>query len=416
MLTIYELNEDAKNEWWKSSDGFDWNMPKYTYEEKKNREAFLDKLIDNFIYHISRFPSSEDERLKWKQKGNAYLEDIISKEEIFKLGILEESTKESFFKSTKAFISRCREYDKFIKFEDIGQALRNVWIVNIFQRIIGQEVEFSKSIFAYSMLYPYTDNFLDDVKISNEDKKKFNFKLQRRLNGEFIKWENENERKIFDMVGYIEEQYNRSKYEDVYNALLSIHKAQEKSLNQQDKISSPYENDILGISIEKGGTSVLVDAYLINGVLSSDEQKFAYKYGFLLQICDDLQDVCEDIKNRHTTIISQVAGKYSLDKLVNKLINFTEKNIENSQCFKGDNVNELKKLIKENCILMMLVSVVKARTYYSKEYLGEIEEYLPFTSTYIESMNKKINKKFKKLKSQYYGVDIENIIQYLFDI
>ena len=46
--------------------------------------------------------------------------------------------------------------------QEIGQAMRNVWIMNISQVLLNVEVKFTNAIFAYSMLYPYTDNILDD--------------------------------------------------------------------------------------------------------------------------------------------------------------------------------------------------------------------------------------------------------------
>ena len=97
----------------------------------------------------------------------------------------------------------------------------------------------------------------------------------------------------------------------------------------------PYERDMLSISIEKGGASVLVDGYLVCGELTKEEEVFAYGYGFLLQLCDDLQDVKADLEKNHMTIISQLAGKYHLDKIINKLINIIIDIVDNATCLKG---------------------------------------------------------------------------------
>ena len=65
--------------------------------------------------------------------------------------------------------------------------MRNVWIINILQRLKGVDITLSNAIFGYSMLYPYTDNYLDDVNISKEEKVEFNQRLYRRLLGEKLK-------------------------------------------------------------------------------------------------------------------------------------------------------------------------------------------------------------------------------------
>ena len=52
-----------------------------------------------------------------------------------------------------------RKFDDDLPIGDIMQAMRNVWISNALQLLFGKEVYYSKANFAYSMLYPYTDNY-----------------------------------------------------------------------------------------------------------------------------------------------------------------------------------------------------------------------------------------------------------------
>ena len=163
-------------------------------------------------------------------------------------------------------------------------------------------------------------------------------------------------------------------------------------------MSIPYEEDILGISIEKGGSSVLVDGFLTKGKMNKDEISFCIFYGFLLQLADDLQDIKSDINNNHITIMSQLAPKYNLDKIVNKLINFTVMFLKEDSCFKGENIHELKELIKTNCIMLILFSVILSKEFFSSEYINVIDEYLPFSIKYIESIKFKLRKKIRKIE------------------
>jgi hypothetical protein len=51
------------------------------------------------------------------------------------------------------------------------------------------------------------------------------------------------------------------------------------------------EIDVLAIGLEKGGTSILADGYLVGNTLSSAPAAFLFGWGAFLQLADDLQDV-----------------------------------------------------------------------------------------------------------------------------
>ena len=401
MDLINSIYLECSELWWKSDRTFKLDMKKYTNKEKKNKEKNLDNYIDLIIKKINEFPNEDNKNKEWECEFNEIIDNFIeSEKETFKLGIINKSIKDDFFNSTKSFIRMAKEFDKNLSYIDIGQATRNVWIVNILQAVFGEKVQMSNAIFGYSMLYPYTDNYLDDTNIEDTEKEKFNYKLKKRLDGEHIEGDNFHEKSVYKLVSYIEEDYKRKDYDELYRALLSIHKGQIKSLKQQNAPSIPYEEDILGISIEKGGASVLVDGFLTKGKLSKEEISFCIFYGFLLQLADDLQDVKIDIKNTHITIMSQLAPKYMLDNIVNKLINFTVNLLEEEKCFKGENIPELKELIKTNCIMLVLFSVILNKEFFSDEYIRVIDEHLPFSIKYIENIKFKLRKKFKKIEFQ----------------
>lgn len=388
----------SREKWWASSNTFKLKIDKIGYFQKKKREKELDKLIDTVIKHIKSFPNSEVEKKQWKGKVDKFLRELMKKDKLFKLENFDEDLKEKFFNSTEYFIKASREFDKKLRLEDIGQAMRNVWIINILQAVMGEEVSLTKAIFGYSMLYPYTDNYLDDTTIDINEKNKFNNRLQERLKGENISYNNNQEAQVYKLVENIEEVFPRKKYPKVYESLLQINNGQIRSLEQQEKVTIPYDKDILGISILKGGSSVLVDGYLVRGELTPEEIEFCIGYGFLLQLGDDLQDVKEDLKNNHITLMSQLAGKYYLDTISNKLINFTVNLVDNLKCKNKENEDGLKELIKNNCIMLILFSIALSKEYFSKEYVKTIEEYLPFTIEYLENLKIKIGKKFEEME------------------
>ena len=410
MDLINSIYLKCSEQWWKSNKNFNLDIKKYTKEEKKNKEKNLDKYIDLIINKLNEFPKEDNKKGKWESEFNYIINSLIeSEKETFKLGIINKGIKDDFFNSTKSFIREAKFFNESLSYMDIGQAMRNVWIVNILQASFGEKVKLSKAIFGYSMLYPYTDNYLDSVDINNIEKKDFNDRLKRRLKGERIKGKNSYEESVYKLVSKIEEDFEREKYSELYEALHSIHKGQIKSLKQQEGINIPYEEDILGISIEKGGSSVLVDGFLTKGKINKDEISFCIFYGFMLQLADDLQDVKADIDNSHTTIMSQLAPNYNLDNIVNKLINFTVNLLEEENCFKGENIPELKELIKTNCIMLILFSVILSKEFFSSQYIKIIDEYLPFSIKYIENIKFKVRKKFKK-------IEFEEAVNYILGI
>lgn len=384
-----------RDKWWDSSSYLKLNKKKINYSEKKVRETRFDNLIDKLINQICKFDINEDTKI-WNEQLNQIINKFTENSYIFDIDF-ENILRKNFFEITKTFIEKAKNFDEDIDMNDIGQAMRNVWIINIIQAIKEEKIELSNAVFSYSMLYPYTDNYLDNTDVGINDKIEFNNRLYRRLQGYNICFNNECEQKVYKLIEDIEEVFSREKYPKVYNSLMQIQNGQVLSLNQQDEITIPYERDILGISIKKGGASVLVDGYLVNGELSSEEIKFCVGYGVLLQIADDLQDVREDLSNEHVTIMSQLAGNYKLDCIVNKLINFTIKVVDDFVMQREN--QKLKNLIKDNCIMLILFSTVLSKEFFSKEYIKEKEEYLPFTIKYIENLKMNLKKKFKKINN-----------------
>lgn len=64
------------------------------------------------------------------------------------------------------------------------------------------------------------------------------------------------------------------------------------------------ETRILDISIWKGSTSVLADYLFAAADWTEYEETFYLKFGFLLQLVDDLQDMEEDQKAERNTLMT----------------------------------------------------------------------------------------------------------------
>jgi len=393
-----ELKSEFLKEWWNTSAEFPVFDRVYSLESQKSAERKMDSVIEQILSEVRMNPASiQKDYSAWGSRIRELLR--IIGDEILELGgeNTEILLKGGYCKATSDFIDKARSFDPSIKMADILQAMRNAWIMNCIQVLSGREVEFTPALFAYSMLYPYTDNYLDSMDVSFEEKLRYGDRFKLILEGKPVEAKNSYEAKIFRLVEMIESQYGRDSFPQVYESLLKIHDAQQKSLRQQKGLLSPYESDISGISFEKGGSSVLADAFLINGFLTDAQTRFMFGFGIFLQLADDAQDVETDFKNRHMTMFSQTAGKWNLDSIMSKLLNFMFNLIDSDKCFNSPRMNEQKRLIRSSCTLLLISAAANNSSKYGKGYVKRLERYSPFRFGYLRKLYKRTEKEFYTL-------------------
>lgn len=411
-MSIDDIIKDFKYKysklWWDTEKDFPQFGNKIGLKEKLLKERRMNKFINTLFYHLKKCPEDKIEQDIWRDQ----LWEMI-KEFGYEIGFNTDEINGEFSKElpgvTNEFIRKVKTFNPEIKLEHIVQALRNVWIMNIIQVIFGLKVEHTLSVFAYSMLYPYTDNYLDSTSISIDEKKRINKDFRKRIEGIEVVAVTKYEIELFTLISMIEGQYPREYNKEVYESLLSIHRAQEQSLIQQNGKVSPYERDILGISVEKGGTSVLADAYLVSGKLKEEEADFTFGYGALLQFCDDLQDAKEDLKNGHMTIFSQTAKKWHLDNITNSLFDYSIKVVDNADCFISSEAIKMKEFLKKNIIFLIFEAISQNKNLYSRKYIRTIKDYYPFRISYTRNLYKKIKKNYSSFKNLC-GFSIDEVI------
>jgi hypothetical protein len=236
------------------------------------------------------------------------------------------------------------------------------------------------------LLYPYSDNYLDDEGVSVEAKLRFSRRFRERLSGEDLLPEDKRERAVWALITLIETQYPRSRYDQVFDCLLAIHGAQEQSIGQ----NLLDEADCLRISCRKGGTSVLADACLVHGSLNAMESRFAFEWGVLLQLGDDLQDLHDDLRRGSGTVFSRAAasGK-SLDELTIQLLNFSNR--------VGKRMDELphgsasfKELLKMSWRSLIVRAVADCHEFFSAGFLRQAEQYSPFRFEFLRARSNRL--------------------------
>lgn len=384
--SIRELNQHFIDLWWESETSLPDLGPGYAPAVQAQNEKHLLQVLNQVDRVLSNPPRSRAEAQAEQARLGTAFRSLAEEALGFDGSQLALLPSQAFSDASEDFVRSARAFDPKLSAEDIYQAGRNAWTANGLQWLMGLPVQDTPAIFAYSLLYPYTDNYLDDPAIPAADKLAFNERFRRRLAGELLAPTNPHEQIIFDLVAMIEKQFSRPDHPDVFASLLDIHRAQGRSLKLIRPGAAPGEVDVLGLSFEKGGTSVLADGYLASGSLPEAQREFTYGHGIFAQLLDDLEDVQQDSQACRLTLYSQPAGHWSLDALANRTFHFGRKVLSRLDCF---NVQEsLRALIRRGADLLLIDTIGRTDRYYSKAYLRELETHSPFRFSFVEEQRK----------------------------
>jgi hypothetical protein len=351
-------------------------------------------LIERLAAEIRRYPDDQTDRHRWRHGLRETVSRFGEERLGWPAGYRQLFFADAFFDTTARFSREARVFDPAMATEELMQALRNVWIMNSIQMLLDLEVSYTPAVFAYSMLYPCTDNVLDDPDLPLADKRTLNRRLGRRLAGENLLAAGTAEDRIWRLLDRIEEQYPRAGFPEVWCSIRAIHDSQVESLSQQqgrrhfDRFdihqihtdqtdAKPLEpSRLLAISIAKGGASVLTDGYLAAGRLAPAEADFCFGYGVFLQLLDDLQDARADRRAGHATLFS--TAEPPLDRLASRLYRFMHRVVDESERFHGDRFAARRDLILRNCGSLLVGAVAEEPRLFSRPFRRSLERHWPF--------------------------------------
>ncbi|MBD3288146.1 hypothetical protein GF337_05025 [candidate division KSB1 bacterium] len=389
---VQDLAQKYAAIWWDSSTALPLIKNRYTTRNQSRIASELEELIERL--RKAEHKNGDAINQSRTKMIKPHLERISQWSGIR----LDREFSTGFNRSSKRFLELVEDFDPSMKPENIYQAMRNVWIMNSLQYYMKTATECTIPVFAYSMLYPYTDNILDDPALSLETKLAIKLKLKYWLEGRDCTYESDYQEKLFRLVEMIEQHFPRRRYPGVFQSMLTIYNAQIRSLIQQRAHSVPYDVDILNISLEKGGTSVLADGYLIRGEMSPAEADFSFGFGAFLQFADDIQDIPDDLARGQMTMFSQLADKYPLDALANKLLNFI-RSVTLMHLSRNEH-GKLIDLIIDNCDFLVIEAVARNRRFYSDDYLDRVQQYFPLRFTAFDDLTARLKRTYRSRKSR----------------
>ena len=354
----------------------------YATPEKLTREQHLERFLDTVESQQQSPPALQ----RFGEQGPFFkaLRTFLAAGLDFTDDYMDIILSPAFTKATRHFVTTARRFDPAISLDDIFQASRNAWVMLGLQPMFGLPIEVTPAIFAYSMLYPYTDNYLDNPGIARRTKTSFNKRLSLRLTGRPVAPANSNEQMIFDLLAMIEGQYDRSGYPHIFDSLLAIHRAQAKSTRLLDCNGSLCECNALKISIEKGGASLLADGYLVAGSVTQLQADFLFGYGAYLQLADDLQDIQTDSDAGLSTAFVRASKHSPLDPYTNRTIHFGRAVFERLDGFDRANLNTLASLMKRSILLLIIEAVGSAGRFHSRSFAHHMQTYSPWRYSYLK--------------------------------
>ena len=363
--------------------------PRFSAAEQQRKEDAYDEALRTVECEAKQARHSRSDRIAAQRRIVAVFPPFAS----VALGLEDDAVhllSNGFLPIGTQFAQWARRFDPNLTMADTIQACRNAWTVCGIQPLLGDRMQMTPSILGYSLLYPYSDNYLDSEKISTSRKLEFSTRFRDRLCGLPLVPRESHESAVWAMVRLIEEQFPRPRFPRVYECLLAIHQAQENSMAQLKRSPRASDPELLRLTSAKGGTSVLADACLSHGFLSDDEARFAFDWGVLLQLGDDLQDVQDDLKHGAATLFSRTAAAgLPLDHLVRQLLAFSEKVADKiEQLPHGDPA--LKRLLRMSWRSLILMAVARSHRFFSREFLAEFEPASPFRFEFLRARHKKL--------------------------
>jgi len=392
---IGDLTQEYRQLWLETPD----DPPEFPVSFSPERKRELEEQVTELLERAEQErmgDGTDPEQLGEAMKGSSLeMESLCRRAGLY----FDQSFATGFLHATREFLARVRDFDSTLAPENIYQALRNLWIANSLQVLMGLEMACSAPIFAYSMLYPYSDNLNDDPGLSLAGKWTTNDRFRLWLEGKEAVPVTAAEEKIQALVGMIGNEFFRQDCPGVFQSLLGIFNAQIKSLLQQKQHQTGAPADLLAISVEKGGTSVLADGYLIRGSLEEEWESFCFGYGIFLQFADDIQDVEDDRTSRHQTLYSLGAGRGVLDRQANRLFHFMRRVIDRH--LSAPEMQRCRELILRNCIFMVQGAICKHPHLYSPAYLRAIEEHFPLSLPFYRRVKRQLKAKMLAAGSQW---------------
>lgn len=403
----------VRDVWKETQSSFPDYLSEFSKDAKFQNEQYLNGISNKFQKHLKKHPKLQT-RFIGRIRGDLWVKRLLkltdcmfNNESILNIHkYLNSETIDIFKDELIEFLRHVRTFSPNLHFAEIGQAIRNYMVYAMFRELIGLEPEFSMAAFAYSMLYPVTDNYIDSLSYSNKEKSEYNRFIADVLKGKIVDPKTVRQQQTQKLLKIIKLDFNRDRYLEINALLLMMLDAQQKGIAIQNNKDSSLE-EILDISFYKGGVSVLIDRFLVKKEVTRDEYLFYIAIGFFLQLTDDLQDIQSDMQQGSRTLFTFEMKNDVLESTVNRMLNFLYRVLNDYKC---EN-QKFKDFILENCCQLVYLSVYSSKKFFSKEYVNKLEMYIPVSYSLLDNKVKVFKNEYNLNQKVYMDI-LDLIIRY----
>ena len=395
--SVESWTRDCLGLWNVAPTEFPEAMDRFTDEEREVREQEIERstsAVSALYERRTRLSEAERAEFRDRMRGallGSLLRSIDAGTELFMKEC--ERTAHEFSEAAEAF-------DSSLPMEEVHQALRNQWVFNSIQQLLRLPVTMTPSSFAYSMLYPFTDNMIDGADQRKEKLEAFMSWLSDRLAGNSARNSHRDFSPVDRLIAMIEKEFPRAAYPMVHQSLRAIHRAQQRGLLLRGGRITGTEEELLAITFTKGGTSVLVDGCLISGSLDDDLAQRVFLYGVVLQLIDDLQDFEEDRSGSASTRFTRAADRGSLEDEVNRLLHFIQLTLATGIAPKEGADVSLLGLVIRSCTFLALEAIARQRHLFGAAYLARVQDYMPLRLDYLASAKERMTGVANRMNSR----------------
>jgi len=284
--------------------------------------------------------------------------------------------------TTRTFVKSAETVECSFNAASVLGAVRLLWFCCALQCFAGQRIGPDRALTAYCLIYPLTDNYLDDPDMSREKKKRFNKQLEawiRKGTDNADSPEDRTEALVCTMLDAMAEAWPRGPYPQVHYSLNAIHTAQTLSVDQTGG-SQCSESFLEQVSAMKGGASLVAAGCLVKGELSPEDLQWLQYLGLGFQLLDDLQDLRSDHEEGRCTLFTlRVQEGGTMDGRIGQLLQYIAHPQALGLCSpdSGDLSDYLKVAIARLTTFLVLEAAAQLQEFLSPECRRVLEEVSP---------------------------------------
>ncbi len=175
-----------KDTWWTCAPTPPDLGPAFSSKEQKDHETKLVDSLDRLGKELKQASVDRPDRQALQDRLFPLAGEILKNTFSLEDRHVDALTTYGFTDSIEEFVRQARRFDPQISAEAIYQAGRNVWTMSFLQYLLGLPVQLTPSVLAFSLLYPYSDNYLDDPDLPLAGKQEFSRRFGQRLKGEDV--------------------------------------------------------------------------------------------------------------------------------------------------------------------------------------------------------------------------------------